>query len=222
MKSKKFSKSVIPVLSVILLLASLLFAVKSLSDMITVYYEDEKIVCLDAGHGGDELGATYKERLEKDDNLTLTLKIKEKLNEKGIKTVLTRSEDITVELKDRCKIANNKSCDLFISVHRNSSSTDGSGFEAWISQNEKNGEKLLAEKLVQSLYQISKTENRGVKSGYRNSAANNYYVNANTNMPSVLLEVGFITNENDNSEFDSHIDEYAQAVADMITEYLSE
>ena len=57
-----------------------------------------------------------------------------------------------------------------------------------------------------------------MKKGYRNSSGNNYYVNSNTNMPSILLEVGFVTNEVDNKSFDKSLDENAEAIADIIFE----
>ena len=50
-------------------------------------------VCLDAGHGGEDCGATYGDRLEKDDNLRLTLLVRDKLEANGIKVYLTREDD---------------------------------------------------------------------------------------------------------------------------------
>ncbi|HCT15824.1 MAG TPA: chitooligosaccharide deacetylase, partial [Ruminococcaceae bacterium] len=49
-------------------------------------------------------------------------------------------------------------------------------------------------------------------------SGNNYYVNSNTNMPSILLEVGFVTSEEDNRSFDKSLDENAEAIADIIFE----
>lgn len=220
-KSKKDNKNKALIFAVVIVMISFLCAVKVLSSIVTIHYENEKTVCLDAGHGGSDVGATLKsERLEKDDNLRLTLAVKEKLNKRGIKTVLTRNDDSEIDLKDRCRLANKKRCDLFVSLHRNSSVTDGSGFEAWISKDEKGNEKTLAIQLVDNLSKTSNLNNRGVKNGYRTNEANNYYVNANTNMPSILLEVGFITNDKDNLSFDQNLDKYAQIIADSIYNYL--
>lgn len=205
------------ILAVVLVLTSFLVAVKSLSGVVEEHYESVKVVCLDAGHGADDVGATSTggARLEKDDNLRLTLKVRDKLEEKGVKVVLTRGDDSDITLKERCKLANKKRCDFFLSLHRNSS-VSGSGFEAWIAKEPKGNEEQTAEQLVDALSDISGLPNRGVKRGYRNSSGNNYYVNSNTNMPSILLEVGFVTNENDNESFDKNIDKNAEAIAEII------
>lgn len=213
--AKKQNNSVI--IAVLLVMVSFLIAVKLLSQVVTEHYDNEIIVCLDAGHGGSDVGATSTDgkRLEKDDNLTLTLKVRDELEKMGIKTVLTREDDTTVSLKDRCKLANKKRADLFVAIHRNSSAT-GTGFEAWVAKKEKENEKDTAKAMVKALSEASGLENRGVKSGYRDKTANNYYVNANTNMPSILLEVGFITSEEDNKVFDEKIDTFANEIAKVI------
>lgn len=205
------------ILAVVLVLTSFLVAVKYLSGVVEEHYESVKVVCLDAGHGADDVGATSTggARLEKDDNLRLTLKVRDKLEEKGVKVVLTRGDDSDITLKERCKLANKKRCDFFLSLHRNSS-VSGSGFEAWIAKEPKGNEEQTAQQLVDALSDISGLPNRGVKKGYRNSSGNNYYVNSNTNMPSILLEVGFVTNENDNESFDKNIDKNAEAIAEII------
>lgn len=203
--------------AIVIVLTSFLVAVKFLSGVVEEHYESVKVVCLDAGHGADDVGATSTggARLEKDDNLRLTLKVRDKLEAKGVKTVLTREDDSDITLKERCRLANKKRCDFFLSIHRNSS-VSGSGFEAWIAKEPKGNEEQTAQELVDALSDISGLPNRGVKRGYRNSSGNNYYVNSNTNMPSILLEVGFVTNDEDNKSFDKSLDEYAEAIAEII------
>lgn len=223
MNEKKNRSSIAPIFAAVLIAVSFFMSVKLLSGMVEEHYEGTYLVCLDAGHGADDCGATSTDgtRLEKDDNLRLTLKVKERLEEKGIGVVLTREDDIDITLKERCKLANKKRCSLFVSLHRNSA-VSGSGFEAWIAKEPKGNEKELAEKLVAALSEISGLPNRGVKLGYRNSSGNNYYINSNTNMPSLLLEVGFVTSEEDNKSFDKSLDENAEAIADIIFEYLTQ
>ena len=182
------------VIAVGLVLTSFLVAVKFLSGVVEEHYENVKTVCL-----------------------RLTLKVKDRLEAKGIRVILTRDDDSDITLKERCKLANRKRCDFFLSLHRNSS-VSGSGFEAWIAKEPKDNEEETAQKLVEALSDISSLPNRGVKKGYRNSSGNNYYVNSNTNMPSILLEVGFVTNEVDNKSFDKSLDENAEAIADIIFE----
>ena len=132
---------------------------------------------------------------------------------------MTRDDDSDVSLKDRCKKANKSKSDLFVAIHRNSSS-DGTGMEVWIKDKPSKEEKRLAEDILNALVKCSGQLNRGVTKGYRNTSGNNYYVNANTDMPSCLVEVGFITNKEDNEKFDKLIDTYAQSIADAIYENL--
>ena len=209
------------IISVILVFVSFLVAVKLLADTAERHYDNELIVCLDAGHGGDDVGAvsTDGKRYEKDDNLALTLKVRDELELLGVKTVLTREEDKTVSLRDRCRIANKKRCDLFVAIHRNSSAS-GTGIEAWISKREKEDERSTAKKLTKQLSELTGLQDRGVKNGYRDLTANNYYINANTNMPSILLEVGFISSDEDNRAFDENIDNMAVEIAKVIYDSL--
>ena len=196
-------------------------AVKALSSVTTVIFTDRYTVCLDPGHGGEEQGASSKDkkRREQDDNLRLSLKIKSELEKKDIRVIMTRDDDSTVTLKERCVIANNKKADLFVSVHRNSSE-DGTGMEVWIKDEPSEAEKELAGDMLDALVKASGLKKRGVKRGYRNKSGRNYYVNGNTKMPSCLAEVGFITNEDDNRNFDENIDAYAAAMAGVIYENL--
>lgn len=209
------------IISVILVFVSFLVAVKLLADTAERHYDNELIVCLDAGHGGEDVGAvsTDGKRYEKDDNLALTLKVRDELELLGVKTVLTREEDKTVSLRDRCRIANKKRCDLFVAIHRNSSDS-GTGIEAWISKREKEDEHSTAKKLTKQLSELTGLQDRGVKNGYRDLTANNYYINANTNMPSILLEVGFISSDEDNRAFDENIDKMAIEIAKVIYDSL--
>ena len=217
----KNKNSIAAVAAAVLVIVSFLTAVKFLSNTVEEHYESVKTVCLDAGHGADDAGAISADgvRIEKNDNLRLTLKVRDLLEERGVKVVLTREDDSDITLKERCKLANKKRCDLFVSLHRNSA-VSGSGFEAWIAKEPKGNEEEIAKKLVKTLCDISELPDRGVKRGYRNSSGNNYYVNSNTNMPSILLEVGFVTNEADNKSFDENLGKNAEAIADIIYESL--
>ena len=196
-------------------------AVKALSSITTVIFTSRYTVCIDAGHGGTEHGASSKDkkRREQDDNLRLSMKIRDELEKKDVRVIMTREDDTTVSLKQRCVIANNKKADLFISVHRNSSE-DGTGMEVWIKDEPSEAEKELADDILNALVDASGMKKRGVKRGYRNKSGRNYYVNGNTKMPSCLAEVGFITNEDDNKNFDKNIDAYAAAMAGAIYENL--
>lgn len=198
-----------------------LIAVKALTSVTTIFFSDTYTVCIDPGHGGKAIGAASKDgkRLEQDDNLALALKVRQELEKRDVRVVMTRDKDVDVSLEKRCKKANKAKADLFVSLHRNSSES-GSGMEVWINDKPSVKEKKLASDILKSLVAASGLAERGVKQGFRDSSGSNYYVNANTKMPSCLVEVGFITNDEDNKNFDANIDKYAEAIAAAICKNL--
>ena len=160
-------------------------------------------VCIDAGHGGYDVGATNGERYEKDDNLRLAKAVEAELKARGINTIMTRSDDTYVSLEDR------------------NSADSGCGFEIWTLKNSPPDDLLLAENIMDALGEVGLSKNRGVKGGIAGNG-NNYYVNKNTDMPSCLAEMGFITDDGDNALFDKNLQSYAAAIADAVETTLGE
>lgn len=181
--------------------------------------QPEISVCIDAGHGAYDSGATYGTRLEKDDNLRLALSVREKLETKNIKVYMTREDDTFLSLDERCRVANKKKCTLFVALHRNSAES-GNGVEMWIQSTPTDTDWALAENMLNALSEAGISKARGVKTGYAKNADGNYYVNAHTDMPSCLAEIGFVTSEQDNELFDANLDAYAEAIADGIEKTL--
>ena len=170
-----------------------------------------KKVCLDCGHGGSDPGAVKGSRTEKADVLGIGLKVRDLLAAQGINVVLTRTADKDVSINERCKIANGAKCDYFLSIHRNAASPDAVGNEIWVHSQAVAHVVDKAQKILSAVCAVS-GKNRGVKKG----AAGNYTdygVNRDTDMPSALLELGFITSDTDNKSFDTHFDAYAKAIA---------
>ncbi len=179
-------------------------------------------VVIDAGHGGDDVGAVdfNGTRYEKDDVLEVALLVREELLEYGnINIVMTREDDTFVSLDDRCAIANNIDADLFVSIHRNSADI-GNGIEIWVNSENNSDDKLIAQKILSKFSADTVSQIRGTKEGFRDDSGNehNYYVNSNTDMPSCLIELGFITDNNDNNYFDLYKVNYAKAIADGIVD----
>lgn len=170
-----------------------------------------KKVCLDCGHGGSDPGAVKGSRTEKADVLRIGLKVRDLLAAQGINVVLTRTADKDVSINERCKIANGAKCDYFLSIHRNAATPDVAGNEIWVHSQAVAHVVDKAQKILNAVCAVS-GKNRGVKKG----AAGNYTdygVNRDTDMPSALLELGFITSAADNKTFDANFDAYAKAIA---------
>lgn len=180
------------------------------------------LVCIDAGHGGKDNGAHQGERLEKDDNLTLALAVRDACEAKGMSVVLTREDDTFLTLQERCDVANTAGADLFVSLHRNSAEKgDPKGVEIWTAS--KGSGKQMAQAILDRLAAVGISENRGVQQGTSDSGDRaDYYVNKHTKMPACLVEMGFITNDADNELLDAHLQEYAEAIADGIAEAAEE
>ena len=173
------------------------------------------VVCIDAGHGGDDVGAILDKRYEKDDTFEIAKLVKKYLKKQNVKVITTRKKDKSVSLEERCKIANNKKADFFVSIHRNSAKT-GNGIEIWCNSSKREEDTNLANTILEKLQNTEIQKNRGVKYGTINGENSDYYVLKNTNMPSCLIELGFITDERDNQLLDSHKKEYAKAIADGV------
>lgn len=171
-------------------------------------------IMLDAGHGGRDPGAVYNGRQEKDDTLRLTLAIGEILQNNDIDVQYTRTTDVYESPYQKAMEANNAGVDFFISIHRNSFPTDNvvSGVESLVY--DLSGIKLqMAENINEQLESIGFV-NLGVK------ARPNLVVLRRTNMPAVLVEVGFINSNTDNQLFDDNFDAIAQAIASGILDTL--
>lgn len=171
-------------------------------------------IMLDAGHGDRDPGAVYQGRQEKDDTLRLVLAIGEILQDNGINVEYTRTEDIYESPYQKAMEANRAGVDFFISIHRNSFPTDNtvSGVESLIY--DLSGIKLeMAENINEQLESVGFV-NLGVK------ARPNLVVLRRTNMPAVLVEVGFINSDTDNMLFDQNFQDIAQAIASGILDTL--
>ncbi len=179
--------------------------------------KNEIVVCIDAGHGGDDVGAILDKRYEKNDTLEIAKLVKKYLKKQNIKVVMTRDKDKAVSLEERCNLANRKNAKLFVSIHRNSAKT-GNGIEIWCNSAKREEDTDLANAIIEKLQNTDIQKNRGVKYGTIDGENSDYYVLKNTNMPSCLIELGFITDEKDNQLLDNYKKDYAKAIADGIVE----
>ncbi|MCD8398413.1 MAG: N-acetylmuramoyl-L-alanine amidase [Lachnospiraceae bacterium] len=173
-------------------------------------------VILDAGHGGVEPGAVHEGRQEKDDNLRLALAVGEILENQGIEVAYTRTEDVYDTPLQKAQIANEEGGDFFISFHRNSSpeANQYSGVETLVY--DASGDKAaLAEAINAELAEV----------GFRDLGVNertDLVVLKRTQMPAVLVEVGFLNTDADNQLFDAQFEAVAEAIAGGILSTLEE
>ncbi|MDE7286731.1 MAG: N-acetylmuramoyl-L-alanine amidase [Lachnospiraceae bacterium] len=167
-------------------------------------------IMLDAGHGGADPGATYLERMEKDDALRLTLAIGELLQQSGINVIYTRTEDVYETPARKAAEGNASDADYFISIHRNSSPN----------ANQYTGVESLVYDSYGPARQMAENINRQLeRTGFANQGIHeqkNLTILNKTQIPAILVEIGFVNTERDNLLFDSRFSEIAQAVADGI------
>ncbi len=187
-----------------------------------LYIDGEFVVCLDPGHGSNDVGCVGIDgSYEKDDVLKLAQYVAHLLEQQGVKVIMTRSTDVWVDLEDRPAFANDNNADVLVSLHRNTYDGDESvkGFEAWINSTDSDNADELAGLIMSGLEQVGISKNRGVKKGSQGSSSENYAVNIGSSMPSVLLEMGFMSSPKDNQLFRNNIEDYAQAIADAIIQW---
>ncbi len=169
-------------------------------------------VVIDAGHGGYDAGAVNGTRYEKDDNLRVALAVGKKLEECGINVVYTRKTDVFIPLLERSKISNNANADLFVSIHRNSfTNPESNGVENFIYTNPSAKSIIAAQNVLDEVVKGGVQNNRGVQ-------RQNFSVLRETAAPAMLLELGFISNEEDNRLFDLNFDKYVDGIVKGIGE----
>lgn len=167
-------------------------------------------VILDAGHGGSDFGATYLDRMEKDDTLRLALAVGSILQDAGVNVLYTRTSDVYETPAQKAEEGNASNADYFVSIHRNSSPRP----------NQYTGVESLVYDRYGAAADMAANINRQLeRTGFVNHGVNerqNLAVLRRTNMPAVLLEIGFINTDRDNMILDSRFQEIAQAIADGI------
>ncbi len=178
-----------------------------------------KKVVLDPGHGGTDCGAigggvVYEKNL----NLKVAKMVEEKLKKKNVHVYMTRSEDIFIPLEDRVNYSNEISPDIYVSIHANSTVQNVTyGLEVHYYKDDS----LELANTMHAIFSSDKnlkkwdTKDRGV-------IKSRFYVINHTEAPSVLMEMGFISNpvEREKLMTKQRQEEVATAIVDGILEYL--
>lgn len=172
----------------------------------------EKVVVIDPGHGGTDCGATRSGIYEKDITTDVSNRVAQILRSKGYKVHMTRDEDKDVSLQERVDFAEEHDPDIFVSIHVNSSEgTTASGLETHYYHDYSIG---LAKTVHSSLA-------KGVKSKDRGLFKSKFYVINHTTMPAILVEIGFISNDEERADMVSakRKQATAKAIAEGIIDY---
>ena len=186
----------------------------------------DKVIVVDAGHGGAKTGAYGKGGgafvYEKDVTLAIALKLKDALEACGARVIMTRDRDTDVSLDARSQLANETGADLFVSIHNdsNGSPNSASGTSTYYHFQDASS-RALATCVQESVMSVTGLPSRGVLSDsimYQSGFA----VLRASRMPAVLCEVAYINNVNDrrkliNEGFQQRV---AQAVCDGLRRYV--
>ena len=186
----------------------------------------EKVVVIDAGHGGSDRGAVGPSGVtEKSVTLAVALKTEKLLTESGAKVVMTRKTDIDVaspqasdaqELQARVN-KTPPTADIFISIHCNAfNNPNTNGMETFYFSGSPESRKL-AELLNEELLKYGGRFNRGVKTA-------NFYVLKHSRCPASLIELAFVTNPTEENLLadDDYQNKLAQAISSAVNKYFNE
>lgn len=203
-----------------------------------------RTIVIDAGHGGDDPGASHHGLKEKHLALDISKRLKSRLQEAGLMVVMTRETDTFVPLSRRAAIANQLGADLFVSVHINANRSRGvSGIEVYyprlsqvsaqapwppsVSAAEIGTPSTVVKQVLWDLVlsytrteshrlatTICRSMDRGLQSGCRKTKPARFVVLREAAMPAVLVEVGYVSNQAEAQRLGSPT--YRQAVAQSI------
>ncbi|CAI8972985.1 N-acetylmuramoyl-L-alanine amidase [Brevibacillus sp. IT-7CA2] len=150
-----------------------------------------KVIVVDAGHGGTDGGSTGSSfsTLEKTVNLQVSMLLRNKLEAAGAKVIMTRADDRKLTLQQRVDIAIQNQADIFVSVHHNTHPNSATNGSIIFYYSQGNSSKLAS--LVQTeLVKATSYKDMNYRYG-------NYFVLRENPVPSILAEISFLSNYND-------------------------
>jgi len=232
--SKLTKKIIFGIISLVIVIVSVIEVKTASEEVIKIMPITNKTIIVDAGHGGIDPGSMTDDQSvkEKDVNLKITKKVKELLEASGAMVILTRNDDTSLyteqvgktirqkyneNLKNRKKIIQESSADMFISIHLNK--FQESKYYGAQTFYPKEDDKQLATYIQGELKRVvDKTNNRKIKS------TNDIYLIKDNEIPSTLIECGFLSNDKEakllNDE--EYQDQIAWAIYVGIQKYFSE
>ncbi|MCD8391390.1 MAG: N-acetylmuramoyl-L-alanine amidase [Firmicutes bacterium] len=212
--------------------AVIIAAVTAISAAVYIPTQSAPCVVVDAGHGAPDGGAVGVGGVEeKDINLAIALKLREVLEGKGIKVIMTREGDSGIwdddagtirekkisDMQNRLEIIKNSGADLFLSIHMNSyTNQSASGLRVFYDKQHPEGE-ALSELIQQSIAEVTGAYTSAVK-----TADEKLFLMKNPVMPSILIECGFISNAEEEKKLqdEEYQSEIAWAIAESVEKFL--
>ncbi len=175
-------------------------------------------VVIDPGHGGSDTGAVNNKNYEKTLNLIVAKLVYDKLIKKNIYVHMTRTKDVSMSLEERVNFSNELSPDIFVSIHTNSTvAKDPMGLETHYFKDDSYKLAQTIHKHFASEKNVNKwqTKDRGV-------IKSRFYVINHTEAPSILIEMGFISNDKELAKLlvKQRQQEIADSIVKGILEYL--
>jgi len=173
------------------------------------------VVIIDPGHGGKDSGAIgIGGVLEKDIILPISVRVGQILQQNGLQVMMTRNSDYYVTLQGRVDMAERANADVFVSIHANSAGSsrpDVSGLEVYYYNNGVS----LAQTVRSSILQSVNVRDRGVRRA-------RFFVLRKSSMPSILVEVGYLTGREDAAKLrdPQYQNQMAEAIARGVLQYL--
>ena len=181
--------------------------------------EAERVIVIDPGHGGIDGGCVFDGVLEKDINMQIANDVAKNLRNMGYKVKLVRAGDSYIEKADRVEQANLENALLYVSIHQNSCEISSvSGIETWYGENDLADEsRRLAQLVQQETISATGAVCRELVSDDEMCVINK------SNMPSCLIETGFLSNKAEREKLctEEYRGQVAEGIAKGIDMYLS-
>lgn len=210
-----------------LLLVGAIVASKKLSELVEDVSsknlkKEEILIVLDPGHGGEDPGKVgVNDALEKDINLKIAEKLRDMLEGEGIQVVVTREDDFVPESKNedlqkRVELINEVNPNLVVCIHQNSFTDQTVAGPQVFYHGDSEISKKIAQTLQEELWLVDEEHQRQIKGN------ENYYMLSQTEVPTVIVECGFLSNMEDAEKLvtDSYQEQMAQAICIGITKWL--
>jgi len=193
-----------------------------------------RVIVIDAGHGKPDEGAESSNGItEAQTNLKIALKLQGLLEQSGTTVILTRTDENAIysidaktlkqkkvsDIKNRVKIGNENSADIFVSIHLNKIQEEKYWGWQCFYQNGNENSKILADKIQSNLNEVIQRENKRTP-----LKLDTVYIMKHVEIPTTIVECGFLSNQEEEKLLleDSYQEKLAWGIYHGIMEYFSE